>query len=99
MSQENLSRGNSLMAQWLGVGTSTAVAGVQSLVRNQDPHKLQGEARKKKSVHRVIWPRGQTFTISDLHKYLPLFQAHLSTFYYFNPYYYFNPLNSYSCIR
>ena len=48
MSQENLSRGNSLMVQWLGLGTSTAVAGVQPLVRNQDPHKLQGEARKKK---------------------------------------------------
>lgn len=47
MSQENLSKGNSLMVKWLGLGTSTAMAGVQSL-RNQDPHKLQGEARKKK---------------------------------------------------
>ena len=78
MSQENLSKGNSLMVKWLGLGTSTAMAGVQSL-RNQDPHKLQGEARKKKkSVYKVIWPRGQTFTISDLHKCLPLFPAHLS---------------------
>ena len=67
MSQENLSRGNSLMVQWLGLGTSTAMAGVQSLIRNQDPHKLQGEAGVAggggwgggggvKCVYKVIWP-------------------------------------------
>lgn len=61
MSQENLSRGNSLMAQWLGVGTSTAVAGVQSLVRNQDPHKLQGEARKKKKCPQSNLAQGPNF--------------------------------------
>ena len=40
--------GNSLAVQWLGLGTSTAVAQVQSQVGELRSHKLCGAAKKKK---------------------------------------------------
>ena len=39
-------RGNSLVVQWLGLGTFTAVAWVQSLVRELRPWKPRGAANK-----------------------------------------------------
>ena len=38
--------GNFLAVQWLGLGTSTAVAQVQSLVRELRSHKLCSVAKK-----------------------------------------------------
>ena len=43
--------GNSLVVQWLRLGTFTAGALVQSLVGELRSHKLHGVAEKKKKVH------------------------------------------------
>ena len=40
--------GNSLVVQWLGLGTATAMAQVQSLVRELRSYKSCGVAKKKK---------------------------------------------------
>ena len=42
------SRGNSLVAYWLGFQAFTAVSQVQSLVGELTPHKLHCAAKKKK---------------------------------------------------
>ena len=46
--KSDLTSGNSLAAQWLGLSAFTAVAWVQSLVRELRSHKPRGVARKKK---------------------------------------------------
>ena len=48
VSSLNNSEGNSLAVQWLGLGTLTVVAWVQSLVRELRSHKLHGVAKKIK---------------------------------------------------
>ena len=55
--------GNSLEVQWLGLGTFTAVAWVQSLVTELRSHKLCGMIQKKKksnhSLRIVTWNNNQ----------------------------------------
>ena len=46
-----MSRGNSLAVQWLGLGTFTAVAQVQSLVGEIRSCKPSGAAKIKKEIN------------------------------------------------
>ena len=43
-----------MVAQWLGLGTFTVVATVQSLIRELRSHKLCGVAKKKKKKKKKI---------------------------------------------
>ena len=45
---------SSLAVQWLGLGTSTAVARIQSLGRELRSHKLRGMAKKEKFKKEIL---------------------------------------------
>ena len=49
--------GNSLVDQWLGLGTFPAEAWVQSLVRELRSHMLSGMAKKEKEEMHIPEPR------------------------------------------
>ena len=46
-------RGSSLVVQWLGLGSFTAVARVPSLVGELRSHKMHGTAKKKKASKKL----------------------------------------------
>ena len=51
--EKKKNQGHSLAIQWLGLSAFTAVAKVQSLVRELRSHKLHGTAGKKKKSQAV----------------------------------------------
>ena len=65
-------KGNSLVSQWLGLSDFTAVAQVQSLVRELRPHRLRLCQKKKKVRNCGSSPKSWTLSLS-IFLYLGIF--------------------------